>query len=106
MGPRSLTGARSTGALEHWEEAARLDPSDPVLAWMGRRSRTLQGRVFAPMLFLERVSRGHMRMAWFLIAIVALHAGSLVISIAAFGFWIYMWVAHAYLRVRVGKAPT
>ncbi|MGZ8702923.1 MAG: tetratricopeptide repeat protein [Gaiellaceae bacterium] len=95
-----------TDALRHWEEAARLDPSDPVLAYMGRRSRTLQRPFFAPLLFLERISGGRVRMAWILVVLAAWHSGVPYLPVAAFAFWVYMWVAHAYLRVRAGKEPT
>ena len=95
-----------SGALRHWEEAARLDPSDPVLAYMGRRSRVLRQPLFAPMLFLERVSGGRVRLAWILVVLAAWHSGIPFLPFAAFAFWVYMWVAHAYLRVQIGKEPT
>jgi tetratricopeptide (TPR) repeat protein len=92
-------------SLRHYDEAARLDPSDPALAWLGRRSRALRRPFFAPMLFLERVSRGHVRIAWALVAFASFHSGQPVLTVAAFAFWIYMWVAHAYLRIQAGKEP-
>ena len=91
--------------LRHYDEAARLDPSDPALAWLGRRSRALRRPFFAPMLFLERASRGHVRIAWALVAFASFHSGQPALTVGAFAFWIYMWVAHAYLRMQTGKEP-
>src|SRR6266487_1151530 len=57
-------------ALDHFLEAARLDPSDPHLAWLGRRSRVLQSKFAAPLLFMERVTRGHVRLGWIGVIVV------------------------------------
>ena len=102
----ALAGRGDVGeGLRHYDEAARLDPSDPALAWLGRRSLALRRPFFAPMLFLERVSRGHIRIAWALVAFASFHSGQPALTVAAFAFWIYMWVAHAYLRIQTGKEP-
>jgi tetratricopeptide (TPR) repeat protein len=107
----ALTGTALAGrgdvsrGLRHIDEAARLDPSDPTLAWAGRRSRMLQRRFFAPVLFLERVSRGRIRLAWFIVAFASFHSWQPVLIAAAFGFWIYMWVAYVYFRMRTGREP-
>jgi tetratricopeptide (TPR) repeat protein len=92
-------------SLQHFDEAARLDPSDPAAAWLGRRSRALQRPWFAPALFLERISRGHVRIAWALIAVSSLSLDLPLLTAAILGFWIYMWSVHAYLRVHAGKEP-
>jgi tetratricopeptide (TPR) repeat protein len=94
-----------TGSLRHFDETARLDPADPTAAWVGRRSRALQRPLFAPLLFLERVSRGHVRIAWALIAFPSFQLHQPVVTAALFAFWIYMWAAHAYLRIHTGKEP-
>lgn len=94
-----------TGGLRHFDEAARLDPSDPTLAWVGRRSRALQRPLFAPLLFLERVSRGHVRIAWAFVCLASFQLGKPLLTAAIFGFWIYMWAAHAYLRIHAGREP-
>jgi tetratricopeptide (TPR) repeat protein len=94
-----------TDALRHYEEAARLDPSDPALAWVGRRSRALRRPFFAPLLFLERVSGGHVRIAWIVVVLASTRSGVPYLPFAVFAFWVYMWVAHAYLRMQVGKEP-
>jgi tetratricopeptide (TPR) repeat protein len=94
-----------TGSLRHFDEAARLDPADPTTAWVGRRSRALQRPLFAPLLFLERVSHGHVRIAWGLVAFSSFQLHQPVVTAAVFGFWIYMWAAHVYLRVHTGKEP-
>lgn len=91
--------------LRHYDEAARLDPSDPALAWVGRRSRALQRPFFAPLLFLERVSGGHVRIAWVLVVLASTRSGVPLLTAAVFAFWIYMWVAHARLRAYAGKEP-
>jgi protein O-GlcNAc transferase len=94
-----------TGSLSHFEEAARLDPADPAAAWLGRRSRALRRPLFAPLLFLERVSHGHVRIAWALVAFSSFQLHQPVVTVAIFAFWIYMWAAHAYLRIHTGKEP-
>ncbi len=94
-----------TAGLRHYDEAARLDPSDPTLAWVGRRSRALQRPFAAPVLFLERVSRGHVRLAWIVVLFASLHADQPLLTAAVMAFWVYMWAVHIYLRVHVGKEP-
>jgi tetratricopeptide (TPR) repeat protein len=95
-----------TTALRHYDEAARLDPSDPTLAWLGRRSRLLKRPFFAPLLFLERVTHGRVRYAWIAIVFASIHAHQPLLTAAVFAFWVYMWVAHGYLRLRTGKEPS
>jgi tetratricopeptide (TPR) repeat protein len=92
-------------SLRHFDEAARLDPSDPTLAWVGRRSRAMQRPFFAPVLFLERISRGHSRIAWVAVVVASMRAGVPLLTAAVIAFWVYLWVAHAYLRVQTGKQP-
>jgi tetratricopeptide (TPR) repeat protein len=91
--------------LDHFLEAARLDPSDPQLAWLGRRSRILKRWYVRPVLFLERLTRGHVRIGWVVImlAIRGLHVP--LLTAAALLFWIYMWVVHIYVGRRTGKMP-
>jgi tetratricopeptide (TPR) repeat protein len=91
--------------LEHYLEAARLDPSNRRLAWMGRRSRILQGRFFAPMIVAHRLARGRLRFAWVLVALAALQLHQPIVTAAVFAFWVYMWAVYLYVRLRIGKAP-
>jgi tetratricopeptide (TPR) repeat protein len=91
--------------LDHYLEAARLDPSDPKLAWLGRNSRVLQSRFVAPLLYFERVTRGRVRFGWVLVMIVVVRLHQPWLSAAAGLFWVYMWAVHFYVRARVGKAP-
>jgi Tfp pilus assembly protein PilF len=91
--------------LRHFEEAARLDPSDPTLAWVGRHSRDLRRPFFAPVLFMERVTRGNIRIAWVVVALASFHSGQLWLKVVVFGIWAYMWAVHIYLRMRHGKEP-
>jgi tetratricopeptide (TPR) repeat protein len=92
-------------ALDHYLEAARLDPADPHLAWLGRHSKVLQSRFVAPLLFMERITRGHVRFGWFGVIVAARLAHQTVLSAAAFILWMYMWAAHIYVERRTGKAP-
>jgi tetratricopeptide (TPR) repeat protein len=92
-------------ALRHFEEAARLDPSDPKLVWAGRYARELRRPMFAPALFLERITRGHVRIGWFVIAFPTLRLHILWLSALVFTFWMYMWAVHIYLHRRFGKEP-
>jgi tetratricopeptide (TPR) repeat protein len=92
-------------ALGHFEEAARLNPSDPKLAWAGRYARELRRPFFAPVLFLERITRGHVRIGWFVIAFPTLRLHVLWLSVLVFAFWAYMWAVHIYLHRRFGKEP-
>lgn len=91
--------------LDHFVEAARLDPSDPQLAWLGRRSRALQRWYAQPLLFLERLTRGHVRVGWVVIILATRSLHLAVLNAAAILFWIYMWVVHIYIRRSTGKAP-
>ena len=91
--------------LEHFLEAARLDPSDPDLARLGRRSRALQRWYARPVLFLERVTRGHVRIGWVVIVLATRAAHLAVLSALAIAFWIYMWIVHIHVERRTRKAP-
>lgn len=92
-------------ALHHYDEAARLNPSDPELAWIGRQSRVLQGRFAAPLLLAERLTRGHFTIAWLLLAFASFHADQPLLTALVVAFWAYGWAVHIYLRTRAGKAP-
>jgi len=94
-----------TSGLDHYLEAARLDPSDPHIAWIGRRARILQGRFAAPLLFVERVTRGRLRYVWPVVALTTIHLHQPVLTAVVFGFWVYSWAVPIYLRIRTGKAP-
>lgn len=94
-----------SAGLRHQLEAARLDPSDPRIAWLGRRSRVLQGRFTAPLLFAQRVTRGRLQLVWVFVVLVTLGLHQPWLTAAVFSFWVYTWAARLYLRMRVGKAP-
>ena len=94
-----------SAALQHYDEAARLDPSDPELAWLGHHSRILQGWFAAPMLFAHRLTRGYFSLVWVLVALVSFRADQPLLSALVFGFWAYTWGFYFYHRARVGKAP-
>ncbi len=100
----SRTGNVGTG-LKHYVEAARLDPADPRMAWIGRRSRVLQGRFAAPLLLADRMTRGHFRIVWVLVVLASISAHQPLLTGAVLIFWGYTWAVHFYLRLRVGKAP-
>jgi tetratricopeptide (TPR) repeat protein len=91
--------------LDHYLEAARLDPSDPQTAWIGRRARVLQGPFAAPLLFADKLTRGHFRIVWLLVAWTTLRLHQPVLTGAVLAFWVYGWAVHFYLRMRTGKAP-
>ena len=91
--------------LDHYLEAARLDPSDRQAAWLGRRARALQGRYAAPLLFAERLTRGRLQFVWPLLALAALRLHQPLLTAAVLAFWVYGWSVHLYLRMRTGKAP-
>lgn len=91
--------------FKHFEEAARLNPSDEALAHTGRYFRELRRPFFAPMVYFERVTRGRVQFAWVLIVIVGFGLGQPVVSALVFLFWVYMWTVRFYLRRRVGKEP-
>jgi tetratricopeptide (TPR) repeat protein len=94
-----------TSGLDHYVEAARLDPSDPQIAWIGRRARVLQGRFAAPLLFADRLTRGHFRIVWLIVAWTTLRLHQPLLTAAVLAFWVYGWAVHFYIRVRTGKAP-
>jgi hypothetical protein len=45
------------------------------------------------------------RIAWIVVVLASTRSGVPYLPFAVFAFWVYMWVAHAYLRTRVGKEP-
>jgi Flp pilus assembly protein TadD len=94
-----------SSGLEHYVEAARLDPSNPRMAWLGRRSRVLQGRFAAPMLFAQSLTRGRFRIVWVLVVLASLHAHQPLLTTAVVLFWAYLWAVRLYVRTRVGRAP-
>jgi tetratricopeptide (TPR) repeat protein len=97
-------GDVATG-LRHYEEAARLNPSDPALVWAGRYSREMQRPFFAPALLMERVTRGHIRLAWIAVAFASFQIDQPWLTVTVLSIWAYLWAVHLYLRWRVGKEP-
>jgi tetratricopeptide (TPR) repeat protein len=91
--------------LRHYQEAARLDPADPQMAWIGRRSGALQSKFAAPLLQAERLTRGNLRFAWLFVMIAIAQVHQPLLTAAAGCFWVYMWAVHIYVRRRAGKAP-
>ena len=91
--------------LDHYLEAARLDPSDRQTAWLGRRARALQSRYAAPLLLAERLTRGRLRFVWPLLALATLRLHQPLLTVAVLAFWVYGWSVHLYLRMRTGRAP-
>jgi tetratricopeptide (TPR) repeat protein len=91
--------------LDHYLEAARLDPSDRQTAWLGRRARALQGRYPAPLLFAERLTGGRLWVVWPLFAWGTVRLHQLPLTVAVLAFWAYGWSVRLYLRLRTGKAP-
>ena len=77
----------------------------PDLARLGRRSRALQRWYARPVLFLERVTRGHVRIGWVVIVLATRAAHLAVLSALAIAFWIYMWIVHIHVERRTRKAP-
>ena len=93
------------GAARHYVEAARLDPSDPSMAWIGRRGLAWQGWFAAPMRFAHRLTRGRFQIVWIFLAVTAFRLHQPWLTAAVFVFWGYTWAVTLYLRMRAGKAP-
>jgi len=91
--------------LDHYLEAARLDPSDRQNAWIGGRAHALQGRYAAPLLFAERLTRGRLWLVWPLLAWGTLRLHQPPLTVAVLAFWAYGWSVRLYLHLRTGKAP-
>jgi tetratricopeptide (TPR) repeat protein len=91
--------------LDHYLEAARLDPADRQNAWIGRRARVLQGRYVAPLLYAQRLTRGRLRLVWPLLALATLRLHQPLLTGAVLAFWVYSWSVTLYVRLRTGKAP-
>ena len=103
-----LARARSgdlSGAGQHYLEAARLDPSDPHMAWIGRRGRAWQGAFIAPMRFAHRLTRGRFQVVWVVVVLASIRLQQLWLTAALGVFCAYMWSVPLYLRMRAGKAP-
>jgi tetratricopeptide (TPR) repeat protein len=93
------------GAARHYVEAARLNPSNPSMAWLGRRGRAWQGWFAAPMRLAHRLSRGRFRIVWVFVVLVSLGLHQPWLTAAVVVFWCYTWAVSLYLRTRAGKAP-
>jgi tetratricopeptide (TPR) repeat protein len=93
------------GGLQHYVEAARLDPSNARLAWLGRRSRIMQGRLAAPLRYAHQVTGGRLRFVWVIVVLASLQVHEPILTAAVFGFWAYTWAVHLYVHLRVGKKP-
>jgi tetratricopeptide (TPR) repeat protein len=91
--------------LDHYLEAARLDPSDRQNAWIGRRARVLQGRYPALLLHAERLTRGRLWVVWPVLAWGSLRLHQLPLTVAVLAFWLYGWSVRLYLHLRTGRAP-
>jgi tetratricopeptide (TPR) repeat protein len=96
---------RVSAAGTHVARAAALEPENKRLVWVARRHRLLEGAFFAPLLFGQRITRGHFRLVWFVTALVVLGVHQPALTVGVFAFWAYTWIAWLWLRVRIGKAP-
>lgn len=93
------------GAARHYVEAARLDPSDAQLAWVGRRGRAWQGRFVAPMRLAHRLTRGRLQVVWVFVVLVSFGLHQPWLTAAVLVFWAYTWAVTLYLRMRAGNKP-
>jgi hypothetical protein len=75
------------------------------LAWLGRRSRILQGPLAAPLRYASRITRGRLRFYWIFVVILTLGLHQPVLTGIVFAFWVYMWAVTIYVRARAGKRP-
>jgi tetratricopeptide (TPR) repeat protein len=104
-GSALVRGGDVDAGLRHYVEAARLDPVDPRMAWLGRRSRILQGPLAAPLRHASRITRGRLRFYWIFVVILTLGLHQPVLTWIVFAFWVYMWAMTIYVRARAGKRP-
>jgi tetratricopeptide (TPR) repeat protein len=95
--------------LEHYVEAARLDPGDRQAAWMGRRSRTLLHPAVGPLRLLWRVGPRRVQLTVIALTIVLLAVHANGAREVVLGLWVllvvYSFVVRAVLRTRFGKRP-
>jgi tetratricopeptide (TPR) repeat protein len=108
-GTAALHDRRIDAGFRHYLEAARLDPSDPHVAWLGRRSRAYLGRAGAPIRLLWRLGPRRVQVAVILLSI-GLAVGGLapvrmVLVLGWVGVVAYGWLFRLVLRARYGKEP-
>jgi tetratricopeptide (TPR) repeat protein len=108
-GNAALRDRRIDAGFRHYVEAARLDPSDRQVAWIGRRSRAYLGRAGAPLRLLWRLGPRRVQVAVILLSIGLAIAGladvRLVLVLGWLGVVVYGWLFRVVLRARYGKEP-
>jgi tetratricopeptide (TPR) repeat protein len=108
-GNAALRDRRIDTGFRHYVEAARLDPSDPQAAWIGRRSRAYLGRAGAPLRLLWRLGPRRVQVAVILLSIGLAVAGlgnaRLVLALGWLCVLVYGWFFRLVLRARYGKQP-
>ena len=108
-GSAALRERRIDSGFRHYVEAARLDPSDPQAAWLGRRSRAYLGPAAAPLRLLWRLGPRRVQVAVILLSIGLAVAGLAPVRMVLVFGWIgvvaYGYLFRLVLRARYGKEP-
>ena len=108
-GNAALRDRRIDAGFRYYVEAARLDPSDPLAAWLGHRSRAYLGRAGAPVRLLWRLGPRRVQVAVILLSIGLAVAGLAPVRMVILAGWLgvvaYGWLFRLVLRARYGKEP-
>jgi len=108
-GAVSVRRGEISEALEHYVEAARLDPGDHRTAWLGRRSRALLRPGAAPLRLLWRLGprRVHVAVIVLSMALLTVHASTVraVLLTCWVAVVLYAVAIRVGLRLRFGRRP-
>jgi hypothetical protein len=107
-GTAAASARRIDAALGHYVEAARLNPGNDRVAWVGRRSRALQHPLAAPLRLFWRLGPRRMQIALLLLFALAGAVGlpgHALLGLFAFALIAYLVAVRGVLRVRFGKRP-
>jgi len=107
-GTAAARARRIDDALDHYVEAARLNPGDARIAWVGRRSRALRHPLAAPLRLFWKLGPRRVQIGLILVLAAAGAAGlpgHAILGIVSFLVIGYLVAARSLLRVRFGKRP-
>jgi tetratricopeptide (TPR) repeat protein len=108
-GTAAVRNRNIDAGLRHYIEAARLDPSDPRMTWLARRSRAFLHPAGAPLRLLWRIGPRRVQIAIILLSVVFAAAGLASVRLALGVGWllvlVYSYGFRMVVRARYGKEP-
>ena len=103
-----MRARRIDDALDHYVEAARLDPGNDGAAWVGRRSRALQHPLAAPLRLFWKLGPRRVQVGLLLLFAAAGAAGlpgHTLLGLLGLVLIAYLIAVRGVLRLRFGRRP-